>query len=256
VAPRAPSTTEIEVVLSDRIEDVDEILAAMKDQGEVPTSARAEAVTVVSRLRKDAALRTLPATVRRKGQRGPLPTYGSARIELAKRAGQSRGWQAVRCVQYGHAVTKTIKTFLATWVPPGGVIRVVLLQEDSILLARHLRPGCQYWVLPGGAVEPDETPEEAAVREVREETGLEIEIERLLFVDGPRCEGVVVIKRPRYTYLGRIVGGELRRVEDRTGGHAEKGHLTGAEWMPWECVGYDAATNDTLRLVRNALECA
>jgi hypothetical protein len=93
-------------------------------------AARAAAVTVVSRLRKDAALWTLPPTVRPKGRRGPLPTYGCARIDLAKRAGQRRGWQTVRCVQYGAAVTKTIKTFLATWVPAGGVIRVVLIQEE------------------------------------------------------------------------------------------------------------------------------
>jgi hypothetical protein len=93
-------------------------------------AARADGVTVVSRLRKDAALRTLPPTERPRGKRGPMPTYGSARIELAKRAGQTRGWQQVRCVQYGQAVVKTCKTFLATWVPAGGVIRVVLVQEE------------------------------------------------------------------------------------------------------------------------------
>ena len=92
-------------------------------------AARAAHVTVVSRLRKDAALWTVPPTVRRPGQRGPLPTYGATRIELAKRAGQRRGWQRVRCVQYGATVTKTLKTFLATWVPAGGVIRVVLVRE-------------------------------------------------------------------------------------------------------------------------------
>jgi hypothetical protein len=92
-------------------------------------AARTENVTVVSRLRKDAALRTLPPTARRQGRRGPMPTYGSERIDLAKRAGQTRGWQQVSCVQYGAAITKTIKTFLATWVPAGGVIRVVLIRE-------------------------------------------------------------------------------------------------------------------------------
>ena len=69
--------------------------------------------------------------MRRPGQRGPLPTYGKERLSLAKRAGQSRGWQAVECVQYGLRVTKRIKTFLATWRPAGGVIRVVLVREGS-----------------------------------------------------------------------------------------------------------------------------
>src|SRR6266542_7106094 len=52
-------------------------------------------VTGVSRLRKDASLRNVPASERRPGQRGPLPTYGQAKIDLAKRAGQQRGWSQV-----------------------------------------------------------------------------------------------------------------------------------------------------------------
>jgi hypothetical protein len=91
--------------------------------------ARQEGFTVISRLRKDAALWSLPPAARRPGQRGPLPTYGKQRIDLAKRAGQARGWEQVDCVQYGEQVTKTYKTFLATWKPAGGVIRVVLVQE-------------------------------------------------------------------------------------------------------------------------------
>jgi hypothetical protein len=91
--------------------------------------AQQEGFTVVGRLRKDAALWSLPATTRRPGQRGPLPTYGKKRFNLAKRAGQTRGWEHVECVQYGQRVRKTYKTFLATWKPAGGVIRVVLVQE-------------------------------------------------------------------------------------------------------------------------------
>jgi DDE superfamily endonuclease len=92
-------------------------------------------VVVFSRLRKDADLRTLAATTRRPGSRGPLPTYGKERIDLAKRAGQKRGWQQVACVQYGEQVVKTIKTFEATWRPAGGRIRVVLVREDESWLA-------------------------------------------------------------------------------------------------------------------------
>jgi hypothetical protein len=50
---------------------------------------------------------------------------------LAKRAGQKGGWQQVECVQYRQRVTKTYKTFLATWKPAGGVIRVVIVQEQD-----------------------------------------------------------------------------------------------------------------------------
>ena len=89
-------------------------------------------VTIVGRLRKDAALRDLPRELR-KGQRrgrGRPRKYGQHKISLAKRAGQSRGWQTVQCMVYGVVTTKTYKTFLATYRPVGGVIRVVLVKED------------------------------------------------------------------------------------------------------------------------------
>ena len=92
-------------------------------------------VVVFSRLRWDSNLRSLPPTKRRDGQRGKMPTYGKEKISLAKCAGQKRGWEQVECLQYGHKVVKTIKTFLATWEPAGGQIRVVIVREDDGWLA-------------------------------------------------------------------------------------------------------------------------
>ena len=92
-------------------------------------------LVVFSRLRKDAALRSLPTTPRRRGRRGPLPTYGKDKIDLAKRAGHQRGWRPVECVQYGRRVVKTIKTFEATWQPVGGRLRVVIVREHDGWLA-------------------------------------------------------------------------------------------------------------------------
>ncbi len=89
-------------------------------------------VVVVGRLRKDAALRDLPPKLK-KGQRrgrGRPRKYGKNRLSLAKRAGQQRGWKTLACTVYGKVITKTYKTFLATYVPVGGVIRVVLVKED------------------------------------------------------------------------------------------------------------------------------
>ncbi len=92
--------------------------------------AKKAGFTVVSRLRKDAALYSLPEP-KPAGRRGPQATYGKERISLAKRAGQTRGWEQVECVQYGEEVTKPVKTFLATWRPAGGIIRVVLVAEED-----------------------------------------------------------------------------------------------------------------------------
>jgi DDE superfamily endonuclease len=97
--------------------------------------ALARGLVVFSRLRKDARLWTLPSARRRPGQRGPLPTYGKEKIDLAKRAGQPRGWQRVECVQYGERQVKAVKTFEATWRPAGGRIRVVIVREDDGWLA-------------------------------------------------------------------------------------------------------------------------
>jgi hypothetical protein len=82
------------------------------------------------RLRKDASLWSLPPAPQ--GRRGPgqPPKYGKQALCLAKRAGHKRGWDTVEVVQYRQRVTKTIKTFLATWRPAGGVIRVVLVREE------------------------------------------------------------------------------------------------------------------------------
>lgn len=123
--------------------------------------------------------------------------------------------------------------------------QVVLLRDHEILMVRLERPGRSFWVLPGGAVEDGESPEDAAVREVREETGLEVSLERLLFVDGPRSDGQVQIRSPRYTYLGRVVGGSLT---------PDLAEVAAVEWLPLDCWDYDPATEDTIRLVRASVE--
>jgi hypothetical protein len=95
--------------------------------------AKQHGFSVISRLRKDAALYSLPEPVKagqKRGQGRPR-IYGKQRLSLAKRAGQKGGWQSVVCVQYGEKVTKTIKTFLATYKPAGGMIRVVIVKEED-----------------------------------------------------------------------------------------------------------------------------
>lgn len=91
---------------------------------------RALAVTVVSRLRKDSALWTVPGA-RVPHRRGPNRTYGEQRIDLAKRAGQRRGWATGTVDLYGKPTEKRYKTFVATWRPAGGAIRVVLVDEPK-----------------------------------------------------------------------------------------------------------------------------
>lgn len=97
----------------------------------------------------------------------------------------------------------------------------VLVRDDHgrLLVVRttYLGPG---WMLPGGRVERDETPERAARRETREETGIEVDVERLLLVDAHR-RGVV-----SFVFEGRTVGGEL---DPQLGEIAEVGWLSREE---------------------------
>src|SRR5512147_512024 len=96
--------------------------------------AKRAGFVVVARLRCDAELYDLPPVLKpgqRRG-RGRPPIYGENRLSLAKRAGQTRGWQAIEVVTTaGRVVTKAVKSFLATWEPAGGVVRVVIVQEDD-----------------------------------------------------------------------------------------------------------------------------
>ena len=92
--------------------------------------AMALGMTVVSRLRKDAALWTVPGP-RAPGRRGRPRIYGESRIELTKRAGQRRGWSTGVFEVYGKRAKKRYKTFVATWRPAGGPIRVMLVDEPT-----------------------------------------------------------------------------------------------------------------------------
>ncbi len=88
--------------------------------------------TVVGRLRKDAALWSVPAPVP-PGQRkrGAPRKYGKDKLSLAKRAGHRQGWTRGTFSLYGEQVVVGYKTFLATYKPAGGLIRVVLVREKD-----------------------------------------------------------------------------------------------------------------------------
>lgn len=61
--------------------------------------------------------------------------------------------------------------------------RVVVRTPDAVLLMRDTDlgvPGSEWWVTPGGGIDPGETPAQAAAREVGEETGLIVEADDLI----------------------------------------------------------------------------
>jgi ADP-ribose pyrophosphatase YjhB (NUDIX family) len=98
-----------------------------------------------------------------------------------------------------------------TQVPCAGAI--VLDASGRLLLVRRGRPPAQgRWSLPGGRVEPGETPAQAAVREVREETGLDVVVSRLVgSVRRPGPAGSVYLIDD---FACTVRGGVLRAGDD------------------------------------------
>ena len=76
------------------------------------------------------------------------------------------------------------------WRDPKVVTMVVVEGERGILLGRRaIEPARGAWCLPGGFVNDDEHPAEAAARECREEIGADVEVTRLLGVLHVRKQG-------------------------------------------------------------------
>ena len=123
-------------------------------------------------------------------------------------------------------------------------VGVILVKDRQILLVkRGHEPNKGMWSIPGGLIKLGETAEEAAIREVREETGLEVSIGAVAGIFN------VIIKdsdsKIKYHYViidyfGEVVGGMLRPGTD----------VTDARWFWLDEIG-DVETSPT---VRKALE--
>lgn len=97
-------------------------------------------------------------------------------------------------------------------------VGAVIIDDGSVLLVRRANPPLQgEWSIPGGLVETGETTRDAIVREVLEETGLEVEatrlvevFERILHDEQTRVQYHYVLLE----YACRVVGGEVRAGSD------------------------------------------
>ena len=58
----------------------------------------------------------------------------------------------------------------------------ILIEDDKILLIEHLKKDKRYWLVPGGGVDWGESTAEALIREYKEETNLDISVEKFLFL--------------------------------------------------------------------------
>jgi 8-oxo-dGTP diphosphatase len=130
-----------------------------------------------------------------------------------------------------------------------GVGAVIVSDGEVLLVKRGREPLAGRWSLPGGAVEVGETLEECLVRELREETGLEVEVGPVIEVfdritrdpDG-RVEYHFVL----VDYLCWAIGGELRPASD----------VDDAMYVAPDALGRYSLTTKAHQVIERALELA
>jgi 8-oxo-dGTP diphosphatase len=90
----------------------------------------------------------------------------------------------------------------------GAGAQAVIFDADGRVLLSHRRD-CDFWNLPGGAVESGEAPWHAVVREVREEVGLEVVVERLAGLYSWITEDEVI-----FVFHCQVIGGALTTSDE------------------------------------------
>ena len=140
----------------------------------------------------------------RAGYYGPTSSRRGRVVNDLRFCHRCGGWLALTtvhdkvrptCPSCGHVV------FLD---PKLAVIVLVSMDDGLVLVKRDIEPALGRWSFPAGYVDRGETVEEAAVREVREETGLEVGLSGLVGLYSDRDSPVVMA-----VYSAEVVGGEL-----------------------------------------------
>ena len=99
--------------------------------------------------------------------------------------------------------------------------QAAILNGHSVLLLKvfHQRENRLFWIIPGGGREAGESEEDCVVREAKEETGLDVVVERLLYAE--TVSDPTRIYQQKKTYLCRVVGGALAPGCEPEAGHSE-----------------------------------
>ena len=113
---------------------------------------------------------------------------------------------------------------------------IFTLDGGIVLLKRGVEPAIGKWVFPGGYVDRGESVQEAAIRETKEESQMEVKLGSLLDVYSyARSPNVIVV------YAAQVIGGELAAGDESV----EAGVFTAGK-IPWEDLAFDS-TKDALK---------
>ncbi len=107
---------------------------------------------------------------------------------------------------------------------------IILIEENKLALMERHRQERHYFSFPGGGIDEGETPEQAAVREAKEELGIDVVVKRL-------TAEVVFRGNHQYYYLVEKIGGEFGTGTGEEYGEYNPVHGTfDPLWMPLEEV--------------------
>jgi len=84
-------------------------------------------------------------------------------------------------------------------------VAVVIVRGNRILLGRHRKRGTDYWIVPGGRLEPGESLVQCGRREILEETGLQVDLGPLLYIGEFQGKGFRVLD---FFFLGSSPDGD------------------------------------------------
>jgi mutator protein MutT len=126
-------------------------------------------------------------------------------------------------------------------------VGAIIVRDEQILLVRRSNPPMQgEWSIPGGLVETGETTREAIIREVREETGLEIEIVKLAEV----FERIVRDRDSRVQYHYVLIDYVCRAT---TGEAHAASDVSEVRWVNTDRLEKLAVAPETCEVIRKAL---
>lgn len=122
---------------------------------------------------------------------------------------------------------------------------VFTLDGGIVLLKRSVEPALGKWVFPGGYVDRGESVQDAAVRETKEESQLDVRLGPLLNVYSyPRSPNVIVV------YTADVIGGKLTAADESL-----EARIFAQQEVPWQDLAFDStrdALNDYIRFYGKA----
>lgn len=105
-----------------------------------------------------------------------------------------------------------------------------IVEDGKMLLITHKNreDGREYWVIPGGGREDGESEEECVIREMKEETHLDVEVLSLAMDEAAGPDGVY---KRRKTFLCKVVGGEAAPGHEPELEASERYSISAVAWF-------------------------